>query len=474
MPPPSSRLGKARLAAEDFHGRIPYLRRLPPKASGIIIVLVIVNLLVWGGVGVVLHYNSSLMGTAVLAYTLGLRHALDADHISAIDLMTRRLIASGQRPVTVGMYFSLGHSTIVVITSLVVAATAAAFSEKFDRFSRVGGIIGTSVSTAFLVVLAGVNIWILWRLWKKMGGRLERERERRRRGEGQGGREGFGDECESGGGGGDLLKMEGAGCMFTVFKGAFRLIDRPWKMYPLGVMFGLGFDTSSEIALLGISAIQAAKGANIWLIMIFPVLFTAGMCLLDTTDGALMSALYTSTSLASDPISILYYSIVLTIITVLVAVAIGTIQLLSLIYNVAEPTPGSSKFWDGVERLTEKYDVIGGCIVACFVVLGVASVLVHKRWRGWVMAREGRGVKIVVEGGRGHREQYGHGVVEQVRDVEEGFGGGSGGDRKVDVKTALSTKIYPEEVKNGHGHSHASTSRGGGGASGAIPPQGKI
>jgi high-affinity nickel-transport protein len=121
-------------------------------------------------------------------------------------------------------------------------------------------------------------------------------------------------------------------------------------------MFGLGFDTSSEIAILGISSIQATKGTSIWLILIFPLLFTAGMCLLDTTDGALMMSLYTSTQLARDPIAICYYSIVLTVITVIVAIVIGTVQFLNLILNVAEP---HGKFWDGVERLGEAWDIVG-------------------------------------------------------------------------------------------------------------------
>ena len=138
------------------------------------------------------------------------------------------------------------------------------------------------------------------------------------------------------------FEITGAGCLFHLFKKLFKIIDRPWKMYPLGVMFGLGFDTSSEVALLGIASIQGAKGTSIWLILIFPVLFTVGMCLLDTIDGAMMMALYTSTNLAKDQIAILYYSIVLTVITVLVAIVIGVIQLLSLILNVAQP---EGKFW---------------------------------------------------------------------------------------------------------------------------------
>lgn len=152
-------------------------------------------------------------------------------------------------------------------------------------------------------------------------------------------------------------------------------------MYPLGVLFGLGFDTSSEIALLGISSIQGAKGTSIWLILMLPVLFAAGMCLLDTADGALMMALYTSTTLARDTIAILYYNIVLTAITVLVAVVIGVLQLLNLVVAVDNP---NGAFWDGVRAAGDRYEVIGGSICGLFLVAGGGSVLLHKPWRRWV------------------------------------------------------------------------------------------
>ncbi|KAA6413630.1 MAG: NicO-domain-containing protein [Lasallia pustulata] len=338
-----------------YHGHTPLLRKLPLPAVIIILALALVNGVVWVAVGIVLHFHGALISTAVLSYTLGLRHALDADHISAIDLMTRRLVASGQRPVTVGTFFSLGHSTIVVVTSVVVAATASAISSKFGAFSRIGGIIGTSVSAGFLIILGIMNIYILRKLVQQM---------KRLVALGPGEEQNF--------------KVEGAGCLFYLFRKMFKIIDKPWKMYPLGVMFGLGFDTSSEVALLGIASIQGAKGTSIWLILIFPVLFTAGMCLLDTLDGALMMALYTSTSLAADNIAILYYSIVLTLITVMVAMAIGLIQLLSLIQNVADP---SGKFWDGVAVAGDHYDVIGGGICGSFLLFGGLSVLLYKPWR---------------------------------------------------------------------------------------------
>ena len=369
-----------------IHTHTPGIRKLPFPAVSIIIALVIVNALAWVAMGIVLHFHPALISTAVLSYTLGLRHALDADHISAIDLMTRRLIASGQRPVTVGTFFSLGHSTyaasplfilqivplyqpcylelplmwvellsIVIITSIVVAATASTISSKFGDFSRIGGIIGTSISAAFLMILGLMNIFILYKLVKKMGKLISIAP---------------GQEHS--------FEIKGAGCLFYLLQKMFKLIDKPWKMYPLGVMFGLGFDTSSEVALLGIASIQGAKGTSIWLILVFPVLFTVGMCLLDTVDGALMMALYTSTALAKDQIAILYYSIVLTIITVVVATVIGFIQMLSLILNVAQP---SGKFWEGVAVAGDHYDIIGGAICGSFVVFGGLSVLIYKPWR---------------------------------------------------------------------------------------------
>ncbi|KAG4435428.1 hypothetical protein IFR05_009102 [Cadophora sp. M221] len=378
LPHPSRRkawLGKV----SAVHGRMPGVNKLPLKVLGTIATLVIVNVVVWAAVGVVLAYHPALASTAALAYTLGLRHALDADHIAAIDLMTRRLIADGQRPTTVGTFFSLGHSTIVIITSIVVAATAAAVSDRFGSFSKVGGIIGTSVSAAFLIILSMLNMWILWKLCVQLKTIIEKGEERTP----------------------DPWAGTGGGPLFRVCRRLFKFIDRPWKMYPLGVLFGLGFDTSSEVALLGIASLQGASGTSFWLILIFPILFTAGMCLLDTTDGALMMTLYTSTALARDQIAILYYSIVLTVITIAAAMAIGVIQLLSLILNVAEPT---GRFWDGVEKAGDNYDIIGGAICGSFVVAGVGSVLCYGRFRRAVdrriRAREEReeGAVVVVDG----------------------------------------------------------------------------
>ncbi|KAJ9299708.1 hypothetical protein DTO271G3_2592 [Paecilomyces variotii] len=444
---------------ERSHRSWPGIRKIPLPAIGIIALIAIINVVVWIAAAIVLHYYTSLVSTAAISYSLGLRHALDADHISAIDLMTRRLLATGQMPVTVGTFFSLGHSTIVIITSIVVAATAAAVSSRFDSFSTIGGIIGSSVSAAFLILLGIMNAYILYKLFKQMQKVLNL---------------GEGEEDEA-------WKIEGGGILFSLLKKMFRLIDRPWKMYPLGVLFGLGFDTSSEIALLGISSIQAAKGTDFWVILIFPILFTAGMCLIDTMDGALMLSLYvqpaanflpktrSSDSVGSsdvidvhteepnhsanprDPVAFLYYSIVLTTLTVIVAIVIGVIQLLTMIQNVAEP---KGRFWDGVETAGDYYDVIGGSICGLFLICGLLSVALYKPWRRWIGRRHGQtdivdeegsldgdaggisrvGVEISTTTTAGGNLQEGSAAAEAV---------GKGSATQVSVKAAKGDQIDP-------------------------------
>lgn len=240
-----------------------FLHGIPTNSLVAILSLVAVNVIIWVAVGIVLHFHPKLVSPAVLSYVLGLRHALDADHISAIDLMTRRLIASGQRPATVGTFFSLGHSTIVIVTCIVVAATSGALRDRFDGFARVGNIVGTSVSALFLIILCIGNGWVLYKLIQRLRVVLQERREQHEVGIGAG-------DTQTQ----DQFALEGGGFLARVFKKLFRVIDRPWKMYPLGIVFGLGFDTSSEIAILGIASIQAVQGTSIWLILIFPILFT--------------------------------------------------------------------------------------------------------------------------------------------------------------------------------------------------------
>lgn len=205
-------------------------------------------------------------------------------------------------------------------------------------------------------------------------------------------------------------------------------------MYPLGILFGLGFDTSSEVALLGISSVEAAKGTSFWVILILPALFTAGMCLLDTSDGALMLSLYIQPSANflppeqdgvatndsestddnelpqsrnnhRDPIAFLYYSIVLTTLTVIVAIVIGVIQLLTMTLNV---TRAKGKFWDGVQTAGDYYDVIGGSICGCFLIFGALSVVLYKPWRRWMARRHGRIAVTAEEGYEDDTRSFDH------------------------------------------------------------------
>jgi high-affinity nickel-transport protein len=249
-------------------------------------------------------------------------------------------------------------------------------------------------------------------------------------------------------------------------------------MYPLGILFGLGFDTSSEIALLGISSVEAAKGTSFWVILILPALFTAGMCLLDTIDGALMFSLYIqpsanflppkptgSTSDAStgndgdelpqshdnhrDPIAFLYYSIVLTTLTVIVAIVIGVIQLLTMILNVTNAT---GKFWDGVQTAGDYYDVIGGSICGCFIVFGGLSVVLFKPWQRWMARRHGRPLITSEDGIQGNYPDFGgdNSIVghDTRGDVEEALTGavGQGAASKVEVKETNEHRIENEIV----------------------------
>ncbi|KAI9809434.1 MAG: hypothetical protein M1827_006871 [Pycnora praestabilis] len=350
------------------HGRIPIVRKLPLSVVGIILIVVAVNVAVWVAVGIVLHFHGyySVFSQRSHQRNENLTNSYRPNDKASDSFGTktgnsRHVLFSGSfhvrtvYPFLGVKYISSLSYRIVVITSIVVAATAAAVSDRFGRFSKIGGIIGTSVSACFLIILGSMNMYILYKLVQQMKKILATR---------------TGEE--------ESFKIQGAGCLFHLFKKMFKLIDKPWKMYPLGVMFGLGFDTSSEIALLGIASIQAAKGTSIWLILIFPVLFTAGMCLLDTIDGALMMTIYTSTALARDQIAILYYSIVLTLVTVVVAMVIGVIQLLSLILNVAEP---QGKFWDGVGAAGDHYDIVGGAICGSFILFGGLSILMYKPWR---------------------------------------------------------------------------------------------
>ena len=326
------------------------------KVAGLYAILITANIAAWAWALLAFRHYPVLLGTALLAYGFGLRHAVDADHIAAIDNVTRKLMQDGKRPVAVGFFFSLGHSTIVVLASVAIAATATAFKSQFDAFQSVGGVIGTLVSALFLLAIAAMNIVILTTVYQtfrkvKAGAPYVDE---------------------------DLnMLLAGQGLLARLFRPMFRLIQRSWHMYPLGFLFGLGFDTATEVGLLGISAAQAAQGLSIWSILVFPALFTAGMSLVDTTDSILMLGAYGWAFVK--PIRKLYYNMTITFVSVMVALLVGGIEALGL---AGDQFGLKGPFWDSVGALNENFGTIGYLIIAVFVVSWVASALIY-RARGY-------------------------------------------------------------------------------------------
>ncbi|MGH7073405.1 MAG: HoxN/HupN/NixA family nickel/cobalt transporter [Stellaceae bacterium] len=297
-----------------------------------------------------------LLGTAVLAWTFGLRHAVDADHIAAIDNVTRKLMQAGQRPVAVGFFFSLGHSTIVVLASVAVAATATAFKSQIESYHAVGGVVGTCVSAAFLLAIALVNLGILVRLYRTFR-------------EVKAGMKAADAEL------GDLLSQ--GGFLTPLLRPMFRIVTRSWHMYPIGFLFGLGFDTATEIGLLGIAAAEAAKGLPIWSILIFPALFTVGMSLIDSVDSVLMLGAYGWAF--ARPIRKLYYNLTITFVSVAVALLVGGIEALGLI---GDQLSLGGPFWDAIGALNDNFGNIGFVIIGVFLVSWAVSILVY-RARGY-------------------------------------------------------------------------------------------
>jgi len=322
---------------------------------GIYLVLLVANLAAWAWAVLVFRNQPVLLGTALLAYGFGLRHAVDADHIAAIDNVTRKLMQAGQRPVGIGFCFALGHSAVVILAAAAVAGTATVLTGSFDHLKAIGGIVSTSVSALFLFVVAAANLIILRAVWRTF-----RHVQR-------GGR--YVDEDF------DLL-LNSRGVLARLFRPLFRLVTRSWHMFPLGFLFGLGFDTATEVALLGISATQAAKGVSIWSIMVFPALFAAGMSLIDTTDGILMLGAYDWAFIK--PIRKLYYNLTITFVSVLVAVFIGGIEALGLL---GDQLALRGWFWNAIGALNDNFNALGFAIIGLFIVAWVGSVIVY-RYRG--------------------------------------------------------------------------------------------
>ncbi len=304
----------------------------------------------------------SIVGLAVTAYTLGLRHAFDADHISAIDNTTRKLMAEGQRPLSVGFWFSLGHSTVVFglagLFAVGVRSLGGQVRDSSSLLHSVGGLIGTGVSGGFLYLIAGLNLAVLWRIVQ-----VFREA-----------RHGRFDETRL------EAELDARGFMNRLFGRFTKAICRPWQMYAVGVLFGLGFDTATEVSLLFLAAGTAGAGLPVYTTLALPVLFAAGMSLLDTLDGSFMNFAYQWAF--SEPARKVFYNLVITGLSVAVALVIGTVELAGL---VAHEVRARGWFWSWLENIN--MSALGLVIGAMFVATWLLALLVwrygrvEERWK---------------------------------------------------------------------------------------------
>ena len=308
------------------------------------------------GFGLFLYYarhNPALAGLGTLAYTFGLRHAFDADHIAAIDNTTRKLLQDGKRAMGVGFFFSLGHSTIVFSLAAGLATAAKTVNSTIPSFQNVGGYIGASVSGAFLLLIGILNLLVLLDILGVFR-RMKR-------------------------GHYDEQKLEEAllnrGLMNRFFlRRVGDKIDTSWKMYPLGILFGLGFDTATEIGLLALAAGVATHQVPFLAVISLPIIFAAGMCLMDTADGAFMSHAYGWAF--SNPIRKVYYNITVTSLSVAVALVIGMIELLQV---MAAKFSLEGGFWSFLDNLD--FGRIGYVMVGLFIATWLLSVTLWKARR---------------------------------------------------------------------------------------------
>ena len=306
------------------------------------------------GWGLVAFYATShpvLGGLAVLAYTFGLRHAFDADHISAIDNTTRKLLADGERPLGVGFFFSLGHSTVVFVLSLGLAVAVGAVHSAMPTLQLYGGTVGAAVSGVFLWAIAGLNLVVLMGIlgvWRDMraGSFDEQALENR------------------------LLER---GLMSRIFRRPLAMVRSSKHMYPLGVLFGLGFDTASEVGLLVVTASAASGKLPPAATLALPILFAAGMSLMDTADGVFMSKAYRWAF--AGPVRKIYYNVTVTALSIAVALVIGTIELGQVVSSKLGWTGG---FWAWLQRLD--FGTLGYAIVGLFAFTWLLAVVVW-RWR---------------------------------------------------------------------------------------------
>ncbi|MCL4360313.1 HoxN/HupN/NixA family nickel/cobalt transporter [Patescibacteria group bacterium] len=323
-----------------------FRRRLTALAT----ILILLNLSVWAGSLWASVGNTTFVGLVVLAYGLGLRHAVDADHIAAIDNTTRKLMGEGKRPVGVGFFFSLGHSTIVVALSVAIAFFASYIRTNLPAFRSTGALVGTLVSSVFLLLIGFVNLFALLdivRVWRRVirGGGYDAREIR--------------------------MHLETKGFLARFFRPFLGAVSASWNMYFVGFLFGLGFDTASEVGLLSLSAATGAGGMEAWKVLLLPVAFTAGMSLIDTLDGILMLGAYGWAYVK--PVRKLYYNLNITFISVVIALFIGGVEGVQLLARELG--------WGGlVIRAINRVDLgnMGYIIIIAFLLSWLLSLAVYR------------------------------------------------------------------------------------------------
>jgi len=322
------------------------------KILGIYIFLFAANIGSWVWAIVAFRHNPVLIGTSLLAWAYGLRHAVDADHIAAIDNVTRKLMQENTRPISVGFFFAMGHSLVLVIGVGAIVIIHSTVNDAFNNFNNESGIVGTVVSTTFLLLIGLMNLMIAISVYRTFG-------EVRRGGT-------YVEEDF------DIL-LNKRGFFFRIFRPMFKLVTKGWHMLPLGFLFGLGFDTITEVTLLSIAATEASKCISLWSIMAFPLLFSAGMSLIDTTDGIAMLGAYGWAFVK--PVRKLYYNLTITMVSVVVALVVGSIEGLGLAAGKLNLSGG---LWTYINILNNNFGYIGYCIIAIFIVSWLLSLIVYK------------------------------------------------------------------------------------------------
>jgi len=336
----------------------PGLRR---KVVAIYALLIGANVILWALTLLATVQYPIILAVALPAYGFGLRHAVDADHISAIDNVTRKLMQERKHPVGVGFFFSLGHSTVVFIMAALIAIGSVFIRDSLanggSSLAVIGGLVGTSVSALFLLAIAAMNLVVLVEVVRT-----------------------FRQVTRGGVYDGDAIEdyLDKRGFFARIFRGLFKTVDASWKMYPIGFLFGLGFDTATEIGLLAATGGFATQQVPFYVVLLLPLLFTAGMSLADTTDGVMMLGAYGWAFVK--PVRKLFYNISITLVSVLVATLVGGLELLSIFQGQLNLSGG---FWDAIGFLSNGNDgrnfgYIGAGIIVIFILSWGISTIIYR------------------------------------------------------------------------------------------------